>query len=630
MDKMRMESKDLVADNIEMIASLFPNCITETLDTAHSTADHLVYKKVVNFDKLRQMLSSEVTEGDEAFELTWVGKKAALLEANRPVRSTLRPCLEESVSWDTTENLYIEGENLTVLKLLQESYLGSVKMIYIDPPYNTGKDFVYLDDYRQSETEYSTDRGQFDEDSNRLFKNTDTNGRYHSAWCSMIYSRLLLARNLLSPDGVIFISIDDNEAGNLRQICDEVFGAGNFVVQIIWKKRSTPPNDKVIGAAHEYVLVYAKDSSRLKLNLRERTPEQIERYRNPDNHPKGPWVPGDLGANVKGGRYVESLYYPIINPNTGEAHYPPQNGNWRFSKATVEGLLKNNEIYFGEDGKGRPKLKRFLCDVKPGITYTSIWDFVPFNTQGSSEMTEILGNISIFDNPKPVGLIEELCKLGSCSDSLVMDFFSGSATLAQAVMHLNAKDGGHRKFILVQIPEPTDEGSEARKAGYDTICDIGRDRIRKAGAMIKDSDPVGTAELDVGFRSFKLDSSNMNDIYYPADEYTQDLLTMMETNIKPDRSDLDLLFGCLLDWGLPLSLPYHSETIDGCTVHTCSDGDLIACFDEDIPESVIKAIASRQPLRAVFRDSSFADSPAKINVGEIFKMLAPDTSIKVI
>ena len=634
MDKLRMESPDLTAQNIDRIAALFPNCVTEASD------GHGGIKRAVNFELLKQMLSPDVVDGDEAYEFTWVGKKAAIVEANKPIRKTLRPCVAESKDWDTTKNLYIEGDNLEVLKLLQESYLGKVKMIYIDPPYNTGNDFIYADDFMRSQEEENQQMGMYDEDKNRLFKNTDTNGRFHSDWCSMIYSRLMLARNLLTEDGVIFISIDDNEQENLKKCCGEVFGEQNFIVQIIWKKRSTPPNDQVIGAAHEYIFCYAKNTRMVKLNLRARTSEQLARYKNPDNHPKGAWVAGDLSANVKGGRYVASLNYPIQNPNTGELHYPPNNGNWRYSRDTVQKLLANNEIYFGEDGKGRPKVKRFLNEIKSGITYTSLWDFVPLNTQGSMEMSSLLGNITIFDNPKPLGLLIELLKLGSTKDGIILDFFSGSATTAHAVMQLNAEDGGHRKFIMVQLPEKCDEASEAYKVGYKNICEIGKERIRRAGDRIVSAggghlsvgnvQPSSPTALDIGFRVLKLDDTNMKDVYYAPDDYDQGMLAGLESNIKEDRTDLDLLFGCLLDWGLPLSLPYKSEKIDGCTVHTYNDGDLIACFDANIPESVVKEIAKRKPLRAVFRDSGFASSPEKINVFEIFKLYAPDTGIKVL
>lgn len=446
----------------------------------------------------------------------------------------------------------------------------------------------------------------------------------------MIYSRLLVAKKLLSEDGVVFISIDENELTNLRKISDEVFGSRNFVVQIIWKKRSTPPNDQVIGAAHEYIVVYAKDAFTVKLNLRKRTDEQNARYQNPDNHPKGPWASGDLSANVKGGRFVQSLNYPIINPNTGEAHYPPNNGNWRFSKEKVDELLRNNEIFFGKDGKGRPKLKRFLSDIKDGITYTSLWDFVPLNTVGSAEMTEIFGNLSVFENPKPTGLIKEILALGSDKNATILDFFSGSATTAHAVMQMNAEDGGHRRFIMIQLPEKTDEKSEAKKAGFDTICDIGEERIRRAGEKIKAESPLTTKELDTGFRVFRVDDSNMKDVYYSADELSQDVLDGMISNIKEDRSALDLLFGCLVDWSVPLSKKCTSETVDHCTVYDYGEGDLVACFDRDIPESVIEGMARKKPLRVVFRDDCFAGSQDKINVFEIFKLLSPDTTIRVL
>ncbi len=611
---MRFESQDLTAANIEKIAEMFPGVVTEGK---------------VNFDLLRSLLGDEI-HGDEAYEFTWVGKRAAIAEAGRPIRKTLRPCPEESKNWDTTENLYIEGDNLDVLKLLQESYLGKVKMIYIDPPYNTGNDFVYRDNFTRDKDEYDEEAGVYGEEGDRLFRNTESNGRFHSDWCSMMYPRLVLARNLLGDDGVIFISIDDNEVDNCSKICGEIFGECNFIIQIIWKKRSTPPNDQVIGAAHEYILAYAKQVNLIELNLRNRSKDQLARYRNPDNHAKGPWTSGDLGANVKGGRYVSSLYYPIINPDTGEEHYPPQNGNWRFNADRMNQLIKNNEIYFGEDGKGRPKLKRFLCDVKEGITYTSLWDFVPFNTQGSSEMTELLGNIAIFDNPKPVGLIHELCKLGACKDGIIFDFFSGSATTAHAVMQLNAEDGGKRKFIMVQLPEPCAPDSEAAKAGYTNICEIGKERIRRAGEKIKEEAGLMAQNLDIGFRVLILDDTNMKDVYYAAGEYTQDMLSLMEDNIKDDRIDMDLLYACLLDWGLPLSMPHTQEKIGAFTIHTYNDGDLIACFDKHISDAVVKEIAKRQPLRAVFRDSGFASSPEKINVEEIFKLLAPNTSVRVI
>ncbi len=622
MDHLKFETPDLVSGNIDKIAQLFPSAITEV------RGEDGTLKKGVNFEILRQLLSPGVVDGEEHYEFTWVGKKAAMAEAARPTTKTLRPVKEDSRDWDTTENLYIEGDNLEVLKILQESYLGKVKMIYIDPPYNTGKDFVYRDRFAESKEDNDKKAGVYDENGNRLFENTESNGRFHSDWCSMIYPRLVFARNLLDAKGAIFISIDDNEITNMRKCCDEVFGASNFVVQIIWKKRSTPPNDQVIGAAHEYILCYAKDIESLSLNLRTRSAEQLARYKNPDNHPKGPWVAGDLSANVKGGRYVASLNYPIKNPNTGEDHYPPNNGNWRYSKETIERMLKNDEIYFGEDGKGRPKVKRFLSEIKNGITYTSLWDFVPLNTQGSTEMTDLLGNLTIFDNPKPVGLLLELLRLGSGQDCTVLDFFSGSATTAHAVMQLNAEDGGHRKFIMVQLPEPCDEKSEACKAGYKNICEIGKERIRRAGDKLRAEHP--DAHLDTGFRVFRVDSSNMKDVYYQPEELEQQSLLDMVSNIKEDRTDLDLLYACLLDWGVEIHLPHTSTDLDGCTVHNVDNGALVACFSPNVPRSVVEYMAKQQPLRAVFRDSAFASDDAKINVTEIFKNLSPDTKVRVI
>lgn len=551
------------------------------------------------------------------------------MAANAPINKTLRPCREESVNFDTTENLYIEGDNLEVLKLLQETYLGKVKMIYIDPPYNTGNDFVYNDDFKQKAAEYLENSGQYDEDGNQMVQNTESNGRFHTDWLNMMYPRLKLAKDLLADDGVIFISIDDNEVDNLKKISDMIFGENNFVVRIIWKKRSTPPNDKIIGAAHEYALVYAKNVINIKLNLRERTEEQKARYKNPDNHPKGAWVAGDLSGNVKGGRYVDSLNYPITNPNTGEKHYPPHNGNWRFSKEKVELLLKNNEISFGDDGLGRPKLKRFLCDVKSGVTYTSLWDFVPLNTQGSAEMTSLLGNLAIFDNPKPVDFIKELLKTGSSRESFILDFFSGSATTAHAVMQLNAEDGGKRKFIMVQLPELTDEKSEAYKAGYKNICEIGKERIRRAGKKILEEHP-DAKDLDIGFRVLKCDSSNMEDVYYTPADYMKKEISLFVDNVKTDRSAEDLLFQCMLELDTPLSSSIEVQEIGGKAVYNVAGGHLMACFDTDVTDEVVTEIAKLQPSYFVLRDSSMADDSVAANFEQIFKTYSPHTERRVL
>lgn len=625
MQKMRMESVDMTAQNIEKIAALFPNCITETKD------ENGKLKKAINFEVLKQMLSADVLEGDEAYEFTWVGKKASMIEANKPIRKTLRPCKEESVNWDRTENLYIEGDNLEVLKLLQESYLGKVKMVYIDPPYNTGNDFIYNDDFKVSLEEYADESGEIDEDGNRMFKNTDSNGRFHSDWCSMIYSRLMLARNLLSDDGVIFISIDDNEQENLKKICDEVFGAGNFVAQVIWERAYAPINlKKHFSNSHDYIVAYAKNIELAINHGLIRSEEADNRYSNPDNDPRGVWKTSDLSV----GPAVESNIYPITTPS-GRVVEPPAGRSWRLSEKAFSERLQDNRIWFGKDGNNVPQMKRFLSELKKsGITPMTIWKYTEVDhSQGATKkLAEMFGGKKYFDYPKPIDLIKRCIQLYSDESSIILDFFSGSATTAHAVMQLNAEDGGNRKFIMVQLPEETDEKSEAYKAGYKNICEIGKERIRRAGQRIveENKDKEGLDNLDIGFRVLKLDDSNMNDVYYSPAEYSQDLLSMMESNVKSDRNDLDLLFGCLLEWGLPLSLPYSSQDINGYTVHDYNDGDLIACFDENIPDSVIKEISKRQPLRVVFRDSSFKDSPSKINMEEIFKLFAPDTRVKVI
>lgn len=629
MDKLKMQSLDVVGSNIKKIQQLFPNCVTERLNKDGKP------ELAIDFEKLQAELSNEIiVEGEERYQFTWPDKRAANRLANTPTTMTLRPCREESVDFDHTQNLYIEGDNLDVLKALRETYLGKVKMIYIDPPYNTGNDFVYNDDFAQSRGDFEETSGLFDEEGNQTIdlmqRNTERNGRFHTDWLNMIYPRLKIAKDLLSDDGVIFISIDDNEVENLKRVCSEVMGERNFISQIIWKKRSTPPNDKVIGAAHEYVLCYSKNNLLVKLNLRERTDKQLQRYQNPDNHPKGPWTPGDLGANIKGGRYVASLFFPIVNPNTGEAHYPPQNGNWRFNKQTIADLLNNNEIYFGADGKGRPKLKRFLCDVKDGIAYTSLWDFLPFNTQGSKEMTDLLGNIAIFDNPKPIDFIKELVKLGSDTQCIIMDFFSGSATTAHAVMQLNAEDGGNRKFIMVQLPEKTDEKSEAYKAGYPNICEIGKERIRRAGKKIKEDnkDKEGIEKLDTGFRVLKLDSSNMEDVYYTPQEFT--MQSLFNENVKADRTGEDLLFQVMLDLGIELSAKIETQQIAGKTVYLVDDNYLVACFDRDVTEAVVTEIAKLHPIYFVMRDASAANDNVIDNFEQLFEAYSKDTVRKIL
>lgn len=638
MDKLRMESPDMTAQNIDRIAALFPNCVTEASD------GHGGIKRAINFEMLKQMLSPDVVDGDERYEFTWVGKKAAIVEANKPIRKTLRPCVEESKDWDTTENLYIEGDNLEVLKLLQESYLGKVKMIYIDPPYNTGNDFIYADDFMRSQEEENVQMGMYDEDDNRLFKNTDTNGRYHSDWCSMIYSRLMLARNLLTDDGIIFISIDENEIINLRKICNEVFGSEQFIAQITLlcnpKGRS---QDKYIANCHEYLLIYSKAVLPAGSVSIPKTKEDIEKdYPLFDKSGK-PYRELELRNTHRDfGRFNrQNLWYPLYVQADGsvcleplpnsEAVYPVWDdgfeGCWTWGK---EKATKEMHLLIGKRTSGKMKIYRkayaYDEDSVPLKQVKSIWNDNAFFTEKGQNIANALfgAKAKLFQSPKSVALIRQCILMAQEKEAIILDFFSGSATTAHAVMQLNAEDGGHRKFIMVQLPEKCDEASEAYKAGYENICEIGKERIRRAGDKIKSESPMTTQELDVGFRVLKLDDTNMKDVYYAPDDYDQGMLAGLESNIKDDRTDLDLLFGCLIDWGLPLSLPYSSEQLGGCTVHTYNGGDLIACFDANIPESVVKEIAKRRPLRAVFRDSGFASSPEKINVFEIFKLYMPE------
>ena len=677
MDKLRMESPDMTAQNIDRIAALFPNCITEMLDDEHSTPEKKVYKRAVNFELLKQMLSPDVVDGDEAYEFTWVGKKAAIVEANKPIRKTLRPCVAESKDWNTTENLYIEGDNLEVLKLLQESYLGKVKMIYIDPPYNTGNDFIYADDFMRSQEEENEQMGMYDEDENRLFKNTDTNGRFHSDWCSMIYSRLMLARNLLNQTGCVFVSISDIEITNLRRICDEIFGSSNFVADLIWanKEGGGSSDSKLFRIKHEHILCYCKDINQISIIG---VPiSNANRYKGSDEYEstRGKYYLQKLGMGSI--QYSISLDYPIEAPD-GSFVMPADNNNgrkacWRWSQEKFNRNKERGFIEIKKDSSGLWTVytKQYMnCDNEGNLierTQRPMGIIDEYSSTQASKLLESMQLGSFFSYSKPVDLIKYLIARLDLADGIVLDFFSGSATTAHAVMQLNAEDGGHRKFIMVQLPEPCDEASEAYKAGYKNICEIGKERIRRAGMKIKDNlEQNGTdiqylhkelkkaptknicgfdvpiiparwskadeteenrklsESLDIGFRVLKLDDTNMKDVYYAPDDYDQGMLAGLESNIKDDRTDLDLLFGCLIDWGLPLSLPYKSEKIDGCIVHTYNDGDLIACFDANIPESVVKEIAKRKPLRAVFRDSGFASSPEKINVFEIFKLYMPE------
>ncbi len=654
MDKLRMESPDLTAQNIDHIAALFPNCITEMLDEEHSTPEKKVYKRAVNFELLKQMLSPDVVDGDEAYEFTWVGKKAAIVEANKPIRKTLRPCVAESKDWDNTENLYIEGDNLEVLKLLQESYLGKVKMIYIDPPYNTGRNYIYRNDFSLDKEEYDEQAGLIDEEGARLAANPVGSARFHSAWLSMMYERLLVARNLLTADGVLVCAIDENELFSIGALLKEVFGEGSYdhvCVTVVHNPRGQ--QGKNFSYTNEYaIFVFPKA---LKVIADRRIADE-----NVDWSPLRNWGSESERTDAK------NCFYPVIvkdNKIIGfgdvspDDYHPAQtveaNGvyyvypidrqgverKWRYARQTVESIW----------GMLRPKKIAGGYDIELGKTFgvqKSVWDDKKYdaNEYGTKLVSDLVPGGG-FSFPKSLYTVLDSVYAGTANDksAIVMDFFSGSGTTAHAVMKLNAEDGGHRKFIMIQLPENLNEaasrpGLDARlkanilttmkyleEHGYEpTICSIAEERIRRAGDKIKSESPMTTQDLDIGFRVLKLDDTNMKDVYYAPDDYDQGMLAGLESNIKDDRTDLDLLFGCLIDWGLPLSLPYKSEQIDGCAVHTYNDGDLIACFDANIPESVVKEIAQRKPLRAVFRDSGFASSPEKINVFEIFKLYMPE------
>jgi len=648
-EKMKFETPNLTAENVAKIAQIFPGVVTEGK---------------VNFDLLRTMLGDEVY-GDEAYEFTWVGKRDAIAEAGRSIRKTLRPVVEDettptgadstgkpycssgSKNWDTTENLYIEGDNLDVLKLLQESYLGNVKMIYIDPPYNTGNDFIYRDDFKQNRDEYEDEVGVYDEDGNRLFKNTETNGRFHSDWCSMMYPRLVLARNLLHDEGVVFISIDENEVSAMQQICNEVFGSANYAATFIWTKTSTPPALAYkCRKTVEYVLAYEKRWTPQKYfgSMLDNGDAPLLNTGNPLKtltFPKGSVRFNFIknGTITAGKKEKVTLENDILVENGVNATPFGLTGHFKWGQDTLENEVSTGTYFLIKTDKFSIRFQR----VGNNDAYKTPTNFmnIELNTSvgvGTNESAvkeiESLQLGMCFSYPKPSTLIEALCSMVCKFDTeaLVLDFFSGSATTAHAVMQLNAEDGGNRKFIMVQLPEVCAEGTEAAKAGYKNICEIGKERIRRAGEKIKaeNADKEGIENLDIGFRVLKLDDTNMNDVYYAPDNYTQELLFKTEDNIKSDRTDMDLLYGCLLDWGLPLSMPHTHEKIDGFTVHTYNNGDLIACFEKNISEKAIREIASRKPLRAVFRDEGFISSPQKINVFEIFKLLAPNTSVKVI
>ena len=589
---------------LEALRQIAPSAFTEVRDEQ----GELTHK--IDFEVLRELLGDKILDSDEErFGFYWVGKQDAKRAAAEPTRKTLRPIVEDSVDWDNTQNLYIEGDNLEVLKLLQRAYLGKVKMIYIDPPYNTGNDFVYDDDFAMSREEMDEAMGNLDEEGNRLRRNLDSNPRYHSDWCSMIYSRLLVARTLLSNDGVIFISIDDNEVHHLRKICDEVFGASNFVNQFCWRRRRTQANLSVnASTVHEYILCYAKDIAKIRLNRLPYTAEYIaQTFSNPDNDPKGAYQTGPLARPASSSNRA----YTLTMPNGREI-----TAKWSCSKETFQSYVKEGRLVIPRGGEGMPRIKIYLSEL-PGMIPNTWLDSSGTNDDANRTIQNIFDGASLFDYSKPKELVEHLLRLGSSSDSLILDFFSGSATTAHAVMQLNAEDRGKRKYICVQLPEQTPEESEARKAGYSTICEIGKERIRRAGKKIKEESEA--TELDTGFRVLRVDTSNMEEVYFEPAALQQDQLFGQVNSVKEDRNDLDLLFGCMVDWGVELSYPLRQEEVAGKRLHIVNDGALVACFEEDIDLEVIRAIAKLEPLRVLFRESCFASDADKLNIYEQFK-----------
>ena len=656
MEHMKFETPDMVAGNIEKIGALFPAAITEM------RGEDGQIKKGINFEVLKQLLSRDVVDGDECYEFTWVGKKAAMAEAARPITKTLRPVKEDSRDWDTTQNLYIEGDNLEVLKILQESYLGKVKMIYIDPPYNTGHDFIYRDKFQRSQQEENEQMGMYDEDENQVFENTESNGRFHSDWCSYIYRPLVLARNLLTDDGVILINMDENEITNLQKICLEVFGEANDLGTIVWDKRNPKGDAKGISYQHEYILAYAKNKIVLTEKCKIQRPKKnasvilkkaaqlysniSEKYTLEEaNADFATWMrtQNDFSGGEKAYNRIDSdgnvyrpvsmawpnkkkapddYFIPLIHPVTHKPCPVPERG-WRNPSATMKKMQEEGLILFGKDETTIPNSKYLLRD--------NLYENIPSLLYYGGSDTALLSQMGIpFETPKVVSICAEHIKSFTSENDIILDFFSGSATTAHAVMQLNADDGKRRKFIMVQLPETCAEGTEAANAGFKNICEIGKERIRRAGDKITADNPLGAQDLDIGFRVFRVDSSNMKDVYYQPEELEQQSMFDLVSNIKDDRTDLDLLYACLLDWGVEIHLLHTSTDLDGCTVHNVDNGALMACFSPNVPRSVVEYMAKQQPLRAVFRDNSFAADDAKINVTEIFKNLSPDTKVKVI
>lgn len=661
MNKLTMKSVDLTQVNIDKIAELFPNVITEARD------EHGKVTRAVDFDLLRQELSDVLIEGEkERYQLTWPGKKHAILNANTPIDKTLRPVKEDSVDWDNTQNLYIEGDNLEVLKLLQESYLNKIKCIYIDPPYNTGKDLIYKDDFREPVEEYLEGSGQTDGEGNKLIPNPNTDGRFHSNWLTMMYSRIKIARNLLREDGVLFISIDNEEVSNLRKICDEIMGPDNFVESIVWNKR-IPKNDKGIGSIHEYVLIYVKSDNvdykftmakegldevkeLLSTHKKKNTPlreveVELRKLYIKKGYDRGITLYNSVDKNYKAWGKINLSWpngnsfgprYDVLHPVTGKPTKVPDRG-WRWKQDTFndyldydniikldDGSYMCGRIWFDKDERTQPSLIKYLDEVETLL----LRSVISYKSDGGMEVEGLFEGKSFFAYPKPTSVLKLLINsIEMRAGDILLDFFSGSSTTAHAVMQLNAEDGGNRRYIMVQLPEETDEKSEAYKAGYKTICDIGKERIRRAAKKIKEE--TG-ADIDYGFRVFRVDSSNMKDVYYTPDNLKQGDMFDLASNIKEDRTGEDLLIQVMLELGLELSLPMETKQLEGKTVHYVAGNSLIACFDDNVPESVMKQIAAEHPLRVVFRDSSFEDDSARINVEELFKILSPGTEIQVL
>ncbi len=626
MEKLKLHTPDLTADNIQKLATLFPDCITEVRD------DRGNLTRAVDFDQLRQELSTSIVEGPrERYHLDWPGKREALLAANAPIAKTLRPCREESVDFDITKNLFIEGDNLDALKLLRETYLGKVKLIYIDPPYNTGHDFIYEDDFSESTKSFFQRSNQEDQAGNRLVANTDANGRFHSDWLTMMYPRLRLARNLLRDNGAIFMSIDDGEVANLRKLCDEIFGEHNFVANIVWQKKYAVSNDDPgIAAMHDHILVYQKTDSFAR-KLLPRTDKQLVRYKNEDNDPRGAWSSDNYVSN-KSRSERPTLWYSITHPKTGEQVWPKEDAVWRYSKENHERMERENRLYWGPDESyEKPRLKRYLSEVQEGTVPSTWWDFeeVGHNDEGQKETGRLLGK-KVFSTPKPIRLLKRIIQLVAEGDDLCLDFFGGSGAMAHAVIAHNGETGARLRHVTVQLPEPCGESSEAYVAGFKTIAEITKERIRRAGQAIKVENVITAPDLDIGFRVLKIDTSNMKDVYYAPDAVQQaDLLAHLD-NIREDRTPEDLLFHVLVDWGVGLDLPIATETVAGKTVYFVDGNALAACFDSNISEDLVKELARRKPLRAVFRDSSYGSDSVKINVEQIFKLLSPSTEIKSI